>query len=244
MTPRVRCEHCFQTPSRSDSQIEVKRFFGAAVGRQAETMLVKICGITNLEDAQAAVAAGADILGFNFFRGSSRYIAPQTARAITAELSPNSILAVGVFVNETSPEVVEEIAHQAGVSVLQLHGDESPAYCRALSHRRVIKVLRVTPDFVPERALDYEVESILLDAFDKDLRGGTGQTIDWTIARQTREIVRRLFLAGGLSPDNVAGAIAAVAPYAVDACSALETAPGKKDAERMRAFVRAARVPG
>jgi len=149
-------------------------------------------------------------------------------------------LTVGVFVNEETPELVEQIAAEAGVGALQLHGDESPEYCRALNHRRVIKVLRVSRDFVPERALDYEVEAIMLDAFDKDLRGGTGQTIDWRIARRTRELVSRLFLAGGLSPENVASAIAAVGPYAVDACSALETSSGKKDPQRLRAFVQAA----
>lgn len=201
---------------------------------------VKICGITNLEDALAAVAAGADMLGFNFYRPSSRYIEPGAARAIIDEFWGTDLLTVGVFVNEETPDLVEQIAHEAGVSALQLHGDESPDYCRALKHRRVIKVLRVSHDFVPERALDYEVESIMLDAFDKDLRGGTGQTIDWSIAQRTRELVPKLFLAGGLSPENVAAAIAAVGPYAVDACSALETSPGKKDPQRLRAFVQAA----
>jgi phosphoribosylanthranilate isomerase len=134
------------------------------------------------------------------------------------------------------------VARDAGVSALQLHGDESPEYCRALKHRSVIKVLRVTHDFVPERALDYDVESIMLDAFDKNLRGGTGHTIDWSSARRTRELVPKLFLAGGLSPENVAAAIAAVEPYAVDACSALETSPGRKDPLRVRAFVAAART--
>lgn len=201
---------------------------------------VKICGITNLEDALAAVAAGAEMLGFNFYRPSSRYIEPRAARAIIDEFASTDLLTVGVFVNEATPELVEQIADEAGVGALQLHGDESPAYCRALKHRRVIKVLRVNHDFVPERALDYEVEGIMLDAFHKDLRGGTGQTIDWSVAGRTRELVPRLFLAGGLSPENVAAAIAAVGPYAVDACSALENSPGKKDPQRLRAFVAAA----
>jgi phosphoribosylanthranilate isomerase len=208
-----------------------------------DRMLVKICGITNLEDALAAVAAGAKALGFNFYRSSSRYIEPRAARAIIDELGGNDLLTVGVFVNEKTPELIEQVAEEAGVRALQLHGDESPDYCRALKRQRVIKVLRVTPDFIPERALDYKVDSIMLDAFDKDLRGGTGQTIDWSIARRTRELVPKLFLAGGLSPENVAAAIAAVGPYAVDACSALETSPGKKDARRMREFVIAANAP-
>ena len=201
---------------------------------------IKICGITNLEDAWVAVKAGAHMLGFNFYRQSSRYIEPQAARAIIDEFGCTGVLTVGVFVNET-PELVEEIASRSGVGALQLHGDESPEYCWTLKHRRVIKVLRVSPDFIPERALDYEVDHIMLDAFDKNLRGGTGQTIDWSVAHRTRELSPNLFLAGGLSPENVAAAIAAVEPYAVDACSSLETSPGKKDPERLRAFVQAAR---
>jgi phosphoribosylanthranilate isomerase len=207
-----------------------------------DRMFVKICGITNLEDALAAVAAGADMLGFNFYRSSSRYIEPRAAREIIDEFGWTNLLTVGVFVNEKTPELLEQVADEAGVCALQLHGDESPDYCRALKRQHVIKVLRVTRDFVPERALDYKVESIMLDAFDKDLRGGTGQTIDWSIARRTRELVPKLFLAGGLAPENVAAAIAAVEPYAVDVCSAVETAPGKKDAQRMREFVRAAKA--
>ncbi len=207
---------------------------------------VKICGITNIEDARASVEAGADILGFNFYRRSSRYIEPRAARAIIDEMviSWTDVLTAGVFVNEETPELVAEIADEAGVSLLQLHGDEPPEYCSKLKHRRVIKVLRVDPHFIPERVLEYEVEGIMLDAFDKQLRGGTGQTIDWSLARRARELVPKLFLAGGLSPENIAEAITAVGPYAVDACSALETSPGKKDPQRLRAFVDAARAAG
>ena len=203
---------------------------------------VKICGITNLEDALAAVAAGADMLGFNFYRSSSRYIDPEAARAIINEFNCTGVLTVGVFVNEETPELVEQIASSSGVGALQLHGDESPEFCRALKHRRVIKVLRVGSGFTPEQALDYEVDHIMLDAFDKNLRGGTGHTIDWSVARRAREVSPQLFLAGGLSPENVAAAIAAVRPYAVDACSALETSPGKKDPERVVKFVHAVRA--
>jgi phosphoribosylanthranilate isomerase len=204
-------------------------------------MFVKICGITNLEDALAAVDAGANALGFNFYRPSPRYIDPVAARQIIDQL-PEGLLTVGVFVNEESPAIVEQIATLAGVSALQLHGDESPSFCEQLKHRYVIKVLAARGDFDPARARDYDVAAIMLDAFDRNLRGGTGKTIDWSLARRTRELVR-LFLAGGLSPENVAGAVAAVEPYAVDACSALEISPGKKDAQRMRAFVKAARAP-
>jgi phosphoribosylanthranilate isomerase len=202
-------------------------------------MLVKICGITNLADALAAVAAGAGALGFNFYVRSSRYLDAQKARAIIDRL-PAGILKVGVFVNEASPEVVQEIATAAGVDAVQLHGDESPEFCAQLKHPYVIKALSVGDNFEPEQALDYDVKAILLDAYDRTNRGGTGHTFDWSIARRTRELVPRLFLAGGLSAKNVAEAIRVVEPYAVDACSSLEMGPGKKDRERVKAFVKAA----
>ena len=202
-------------------------------------MLVKICGITNLEDALLAVDAGAGALGFNFWRPSRRFIEPADARVIIDQL-PANVLTVGVFVNEASPEIVQKTATQAGVAAMQLHGDESPEYCAALVKHYVIKALAVGNDFEPEQAVKYNVRAIMLDAFDKKNRGGTGRQIDWSVARRTRELVPRLFLAGGLSPENIAEAIAAVDPYAVDACSALESAAGKKDPERVRSFVRKA----
>ena len=203
-------------------------------------VFVKICGITNLEDALGAVSAGADALGFNFYSRSSRYIAPAAARRIIEEL-PEEVLTVGVFVNESGAPEVERIAREAGVRAVQLHGDESPAYCRALKRHMVVKALSVGADFVPESVLDYEADAILLDAFDRDARGGTGRVIDWQLARRTSELVPKLFLAGGLASENVTAAIAAARPYAVDACSGLESAPGRKDAPRMLAFIKAAK---
>ncbi len=205
---------------------------------------IKICGITNLEDALEAVAAGAHALGFNFYRRSPRFIEPAAVRKIV-ELLPMDLLTVGVFVNEAEPDTVVRIADEAGVGAVQLHGDESPDYCGALSGRLVIKALRVGAGYVPEQAMRYPVDAILLDAFDASdsgKRGGTGQTCDWTLARLTRELVPKLFLAGGLAPENVAEAIAAVGPYGVDAASGLEISPGRKDGARMRAFVAAARL--
>ncbi|HKY29188.1 MAG TPA: phosphoribosylanthranilate isomerase [Pyrinomonadaceae bacterium] len=202
--------------------------------------LIKICGITNLEDAQLCVAAGADALGFNFYRPSPRYIEPHAARAIIDQL-PKDVLTVGVFVNEPTG-LVEQIASEARVAALQLHGDETPDYCRELTNRRVIKVLATGNDFQPENALAYDVDTIMLDAFDLNLRGGTGQTIDWELARQTRDLVPRLILAGGLAPENVSDAISAVNPYGVDACSSLENRPGKKTPERVKTFVKAVRA--
>jgi phosphoribosylanthranilate isomerase len=205
--------------------------------------LVKICGITNLADALACVEAGADMLGFNFYARSPRYIEPRVVRRIVEGL-PQGIATVGVFVNEESPERVAELAETAGVSAVQLHGDEAADYCRALSGRMVIKALRVASDFEPERAARCGAEVVLLDGFSQTAYGGTGKTFDWSIACATRAVVPRLFLAGGLDQQNVAEAVRAVRPYAVDACSLLESAPGLKDERRVRAFVAAVRGVG
>lgn len=199
--------------------------------------LIKICGITNLDDALAAVAAGADALGFNFYKPSPRYVTPRAAREIIDEL-PDSVLSVGVFVNEPM-EQLKTIAEESGIAALQLHGDESPEYCRELAtDRYVIKTLAVAREDDLKSIETYEVEAIMLDTRDSRLRGGTGKVFDWSLASQVRQ---KLFLAGGLSPENVANAIETVRPYAVDACSALEDTPGKKNHERMRQFVTVAR---
>lgn len=206
-------------------------------------VLVKICGITNLTDALACVAAGADMLGFNFYKKSPRYVAPHEARRLIEQLPP-SVLTVGVFVNEASPGRVVELSDLAGVSAVQLHGDETPEYCRALEGRFIIKALRVTAAFAPERAVACGGEAVLLDTFVPGAYGGTGQAFDWAAARATRELIPKLFLAGGLGPENVAEAVAMVRPYAVDACSSLESARGLKDEQRVRAFILAARGAG
>lgn len=199
--------------------------------------LIKICGITNLDDALAAVASGADALGFNFYKPSPRYITPHAAREIIEQL-PDSVMAVGVFVNEPL-EQLKTIAEESGIAALQLHGDESPEYCRELARDRyVIKTLAVAGEDDLKSIETYEVEAIMLDTRDSRLRGGTGRVFDWSIAKQ---VSQKLFLAGGLSPENVAEAIETVEPYAVDACSALEDTPGKKNHERMRRFVTIAR---
>src|SRR4051812_39291822 len=187
-------------------------------------VFVKICGITNLEDALAAVEAGADALGFNFYARSPRYIAPAAARQIVERL-PESVMSVGVFVNEGGPDEVARVADEVGLKGVQLHGDEAPGYCRALSGRFVIKALRVRDGFTPQSVREYETDAILLDAFAEEARGGTGRVIDWSVAREVGELCPQLFLAGGLSPENVSAAIAAVRPFAVDACSSLERAP-------------------
>jgi len=202
--------------------------------------LIKICGITNIDDANAAVDAGADALGFNFYKPSPRYITPQNAREIVEQL-PSSVLTVGVFVNEESGSL-KRIVAESGIKALQLHGDESPDYCCELAADHfVIKTLAVSQGFDREVIHAYEVAAIMLDTRDNNLRGGTGRVFDWSIARQVNQFVPKLFLAGGLSPENIAEAIAMVCPYAVDACSALEDSPGKKNHERMRRFIETAR---
>lgn len=201
---------------------------------------VKICGITNLEDALAAVGSGADALGFNFYRRSPRYLEARAARFITEQL-PAGVLSVGVFVDE-EPETVRRVAREAGVRAVQMHGSEPPRHCLALKETlTVIKALRVGESFRPESVREYAADAILLDAYSPRDHGGTGQTFDWSIARRTAALAPKLFLAGGLSPANVAQAVAAVRPFAVDACSRLESAPGRKDARLVAEFIRAAR---
>ena len=202
--------------------------------------LVKVCGITNLEDALAAIDAGADMLGFNFYARSPRRVTPAEARAVIERL-PRSVSCVGVFVNEPSPEAVLEIARESGVSAVQMHGDETPEFCRALEGLTTIKALRVGKGYGVETAESFHTDAVLLDAYVADAFGGTGHTFDWTLARATREVVPRLFLAGGLKVENVAAAIESVAPYAVDVCSGVETSPGRKSLQLMRRFVAAVR---
>ena len=207
--------------------------------------LAKICGITNLDDALAAAAAGADMLGFNFYPPSPRYITPEVVRTIVDRLQADypKLMTVGVFVNE-SLDGIKNLSDAAGVSALQLHGNETRKYCEALKPYFLIKVFSASYGFAPEVVLGYNVEAIMLDAFDKEVFGGTGKLSNWDVARETRKLFPKLFLAGGLSPENVADAIKRVQPYAVDACSRLESEPGQKDHARVRAFVAAVRAVG
>lgn len=193
---------------------------------------LKVCGITSLEDAHAAIECGAEFLGFNFYPKSPRYIAPETARAIIEQL-PSEITTVGIFVNEAQPQDVLEILQASGAQLAQLHGDEDAAYCEAVGAERVIKALRVGEGFDARQVLNYPAWAILLDAFDKNLYGGTGKTANWEVAREAANLTW-LFLAGGLSPENIVQAIQAVQPFAVDVNSGVESAPRKKDAARLR----------
>ncbi len=201
---------------------------------------VKICGITNWSDARGAVAAGADFLGFNFYRGSSRYIAPAAAQRIVQRL-PARVASVGVFVDEPEPEMLA-IARRVGLDYVQLHGDETAEVVSRMRRSvRVIKAIRVRDSFRVEQLAKFKrASSILLDGFDAQLRGGTGKSFNWKLAKSAgRE--RQIFLAGGLTPENAAEAVSAARPFAIDVCSGVESRPGKKDAARMRALVAAVR---
>ena len=202
-------------------------------------VLVKICGITSIEDARLATSAGADALGFVFWPKSPRYVTEEAAAAIAAEI-PSFVTRVGVFLGAGADEL-ERTADVVGLDVLQLHGDDqAPAALRALP-RRVVKGLRVGADFRTEDALAYANAGLglLLDTLRADLHGGTGASFDWSLARGLSERVPFLVLAGGLRPDNVAEAISVVRPHAVDVSSGVESSPGRKDEGKLRAFVAA-----
>lgn len=201
------------------------------------TVLVKICGITSIEDARAAVAAGADWIGLNFFPESPRYVTPERARAIVGEL-PESVRAVGVFVN-CPRERVEDIAGKVGVHMLQFHGDESLEDCRGWPWP-VIRAVRVDRDWETLASVGYVADYLLVDRFVPGRYGGTGQRVDWE-RLATWKPPRPLVLAGGLDPTNVAEAVRTVRPFAVDVASGVEAAPGRKDPEAMRRFVRNAK---
>ena len=200
---------------------------------------VKICGITNLEDALLSAKFGADALGFNFYEQSPRYITPENAREIIEQL-PAKVLKVGVFVNESLDKIVET-ASIAKLDALQLHGEESPEFAselKAKTNLKIIKAFRVSPQFKPEDVLQYEVDAILLDAYSPKEHGGTGETFDWEIAKKVQEIFPKMYVAGGLWANNVINAIKKVNPFAVDSCSLLEKKNGKKDEVKVWLFIR------
>ncbi|RKO66844.1 phosphoribosylanthranilate isomerase [Desulfofundulus salinus] len=199
---------------------------------------VKICGITDISSALAAAEAGADALGF-VFAPSPRRITPSQACRICRELPP-FITRVGVFVDAPLEEV-RAVAEYCGLDAIQLHGSESPDYCRALG-RRVIKAFRVGDEIDPVELSRYPADAILLDTFVAGQKGGTGQPFDWQLAAGLK-LSRPLILAGGLTPENVGRAVAIVQPYGVDVSSGVEKdgQPGKKDPDKIRRFIAAAK---
>lgn len=193
---------------------------------------VKICGITNIEDALKAVTLGADAFGFVFYKGSPRYIEPDRAKEIILKLPP-FITTVGVFVDATEDEVKTIIRH-TGIDVVQFHGDEPPEAC--LIEKRVIKAIRVKELSDLEPLKHYNVSAFLLDTYTPDLFGGTGQLFNWDIAVSAKQF-GRIILAGGLTPENVEKAVRWVRPYGVDVSSGVESEKGKKDHLKMGLFI-------
>lgn len=207
-----------------------------------KTPRIKVCGITNIEDALSAVDLGADDLGFNFYKKSRRFITPEQAREIIREL-PDSVFKVGVFVNE-SQERILEIVELTGLDAIQLHGDESHEFVSRLhrnTNKEIIKAIRPKNYNDVCDAVDFEADAIMLDSYSPGEYGGNGKQSDWKLAHDLWGMVPCLYLAGGLSADNVANAIRKVWPFGVDACSRLESSPGKKDPKKVAAFIKAAK---
>ena len=200
---------------------------------------VKICGITSAVDGLMAVEAGADLLGFVFHEPSPRYVSVPTAADIIAQLPP-AVVKVGVFVNSPAALVSEAIA-RCGLNILQFHGDEPPDYCWQFG-LMTMKAFRVSSPDSLARLADYPTDAWLLDSATADQPGGTGQVFNWDLAIAAQRFGRLIFLAGGLTPENVAEAVRRVRPFGVDVSTGVEAAPGKKDPAKVRAFVQAARA--
>ena len=198
---------------------------------------VKVCGTTSLKDALFAVESGADALGFIFYKKSPRCISQKEVKDIVAQLPP-FVATVGVFVNEASDKV-NRIAEQCRLTAVQLHGDESPAFCRRIK-RRVIKVFRVLDADSFKGISNYDVSGFLLDSYNDESRGGTGKAFDWNLALRAKK-QGPIILAGGLNPYNVYTAIHRVKPYGVDVCSGVEKSPGVKDFIKIDEFIKSVR---
>lgn len=203
---------------------------------------VKICGLTNFEDSQVAVNAGADALGFVFYKKSPRYVDPKIVKTIIHELPP-FILTVGVFVNEEALDV-KSIMAECGLSLVQLHGDETPAYCTTLNYP-ILRGIRLRDRGNFLAMAEYKgrarVRAFMVDAFSESAFGGTGERADWNLAAEAAQS-SSIFLAGGLTPENVQEAIQKVRPYGVDVSSGVEDSPGKKNHAKIMAFVRTVKL--
>ena len=202
---------------------------------------IKICGVTNVKDAGACAEMGVNMIGFNFYSQSPRYVEPKLARRIV-EAMPPGVCAVGVFV-DASAEGIRDTADAAGVRCVQLHGRTSPDTCSELAREfRVIRAFSTDSQFRPEEVSLFDDCDVLVDAHHPNLRGGTGLTCDWPAARTARSFARFLILSGGLTEQNVGQATATVAPHAVDVCSGVESAPGAKNHRAIENFVTAVRT--
>ncbi len=200
---------------------------------------VKICGVTNYEDAANAAILGADFIGFNFYALSPRFIDKDDAKRIIGKI-PKNVKNVGVFVNEKAEEV-KKIAEDAGLDMVQLHGDETPEYCRQIKNEadiEVIKSFRINKKEDTEKIKDYDTDYYLFDSCHEGLFGGTGKAFDWNLLKS---IKKKFFLSGGLNCSNVKDAIKTAHPFAVDAASGIEKNPRKKDIAKIKEFIEAAK---
>ena len=202
------------------------------------SVTVKICGITSEADALAAVEAGADAIGLMFYEGSPRHVTLEQAKAISAALPPH-VMRVGVFVN-AEEAFVHQALTECMLNILQFHGDETPEECSRYPVM-TLKAFRVQGDETLAQLEAYPSAGYLLDAYVKDALGGTGATFNWDLAVRAQEFGKPIFLAGGLTPENVVEAVRKVQPFGVDVSSGVESEPGRKDAEQMRTFVSAAK---
>ena len=200
---------------------------------------VKICGITNLEDALASLFSGANALGFVFYRKSPRYINPLKARNISRIL-PRKILRVGVFVNENI-KTVKRIARFCDLDMLQFHGQETAAYCQKFKGYKIIKAFPVKGGIDLAKILEYKGCGLLFDTYSKEKAGGTGKKFNWNLLRNLDKIKHAVFISGGLTVGNVRKAVKLLKPDWVDASSALESRPGKKDHRKIKKFIQASR---
>ena len=199
---------------------------------------VKICGITSLADARVAAEAGADMIGLMFYAQSPRHITLATAVEISRALPP-FVLRVGVFVNPDEAQVMEAIS-ACGLNLLQFHGNEDSDFCTQFGLMSV-KALRVRDEKSLQSLANYNTDAFLLDAYSKSGFGGTGEKFNWDLAIEAQKFGKPIFLAGGLTPENVADAVRQVRPFAVDVSSGVESAPGKKDAAKVKSFIAAAK---
>ncbi|MGA2774567.1 MAG: phosphoribosylanthranilate isomerase [Candidatus Omnitrophota bacterium] len=200
---------------------------------------VKICGITNLKDAFLCIDAGADALGFVFYKKSSRYIPPEKACLIILRL-PEKVIKVGIFVNEKEKEI-RRIAESCLLDMLQFHGNETPEFCQRFKDLKVIKAFRVRDCIDKKKIAKYNTFAYLFDTFAQDKAGGTGKTFNWQFIRRLGGLKKPVFLSGGLNARNVLGAIRCVTPSWVDASSSVEKAAGKKDRNKLKNFIKEAK---
>jgi len=235
--PQISCSH---RPVAGPTEISTAHS-AVATAHGHNPIQIKICGVTNANDARACVELGADMIGFNFYPASRRYIEPAMVRRI-ADALPARTCAVGVFVDADTAEI-RKLAKTAGVRCVQLHGHTTPESCNELVREfRVIRALSTDTRFEPEHTAAFPECDVLIDAYHPELRGGTGQTCDWSAARAALRHTRFLILSGGLDAQNVGRAIAAVTPHAVDVCSGIESAPGVKDHRALEQFISAVRA--